>query len=362
MDEWHGRVRVGFVLAGLAVGLSSCGWAEWSGPVRTPVAPAGGGAAAAPSETERYQVQRPPVRVDTLPDLPAIKPDPEAPLAATPPSGAPSPATKARAASPATVVVTAEAGDTVYALSRRYRVPTRTIIETNRLEPPYRLVVGQRIVLPQRRDHIVSTGETLYSLSRMYGVDLPLLASANGLVAPYSIRAGQAIRIPDTANLPPPAAPPLASGDTLPVRAQSGVEPPAPTTLPAITGAGFAWPVEGRVISGFGPKPRGLHNDGINISAPRGTPVLAAENGVVAYAGNELRGFGNLILVRHDAGWVTAYAHNDALLVKRGDVVRRGQEIARLGSSGNVSSPQLHFQLRRGKTPVDPAQHLTRGS
>jgi murein DD-endopeptidase MepM/ murein hydrolase activator NlpD len=120
----------------------------------------------------------------------------------------------------------------------------------------------------------------------------------------------------------------------------------------------FMWPVNGKIISRFGPKDGGLHNDGINISAPRGTRVVAAENGVVAYAGNELRGFGNLLLIKHADGWITAYAHNDQLLVQKGDKVVRGQAIARVGSSGNVSSPQLHFEIRRGAEPVNPMKYL----
>lgn len=119
-------------------------------------------------------------------------------------------------------------------------------------------------------------------------------------------------------------------------------------------------PVNGRVISGFGPKGGGLHNDGLNIAAPRGTPVLAAENGIVVYAGSELRGFGNLLLVNHADGWMTAYAHNEALLVKRGDIVRRGQAIARVGSTGSVDTPQLHFEVRRNSRPVDPQPHVRR--
>ncbi len=130
-------------------------------------------------------------------------------------------------------------------------------------------------------------------------------------------------------------------------------------TQPAIHGNGkFLWPVNGKIVSPFGPKDGGLHNDGINIAAPLGTPIHAADNGVVVYAGNELRGFGNLLLVRHVDGWVSAYAHCDALLVKRGDNVKRGQVIARVGQSGNVTSPQLHFELRRGAEAVDPLPQL----
>jgi murein DD-endopeptidase MepM/ murein hydrolase activator NlpD len=120
----------------------------------------------------------------------------------------------------------------------------------------------------------------------------------------------------------------------------------------------FLWPVRGRIISRYGPKKGGLHNDGINIAAAAGTNVVAADDGVVAYAGNELRGFGNLLLIRHSEGWVTAYAHNADLLVKRGDKVKRGQAIARIGSTGNVASPQLHFEIRQGTDPVDPLKYL----
>ena len=112
------------------------------------------------------------------------------------------------------------------------------------------------------------------------------------------------------------------------------------------------------MLSSFGAKAKGLYNDGINISASRGTPVLAAENGVVAYAGNELRGFGNLLLIKHSGGWVTAYAHNETLLVRRGQKVKKGQVIAKVGSTGAVSSPQLHFELRKGKRAINPEKYL----
>jgi murein DD-endopeptidase MepM/ murein hydrolase activator NlpD len=131
------------------------------------------------------------------------------------------------------------------------------------------------------------------------------------------------------------------------------------TVTPPPRGSGkFLWPVNGKVVSAYGVKEGGQHNDGINIAAPLGTPVRAADNGVVAYAGNELRGFGNLLLIRHADGWVSAYAHCDALLVKRGDQVKRGQVIARVGQTGAVSSPQLHFELRKGGTAVDPTSEL----
>lgn len=139
----------------------------------------------------------------------------------------------------------------------------------------------------------------------------------------------------------------------------ASAQPGATATQPAAHGNGkFLWPVNGKIISPFGVKDGGQHNDGINIAAPLGTPVHAADTGVVVYAGNELRGFGNLLLIRHDNGWVSAYAHCDALLVKRGDTVKRGQVIARVGQSGNVNAPQLHFELRKGAEAVDPIGQL----
>ena len=120
----------------------------------------------------------------------------------------------------------------------------------------------------------------------------------------------------------------------------------------------FRWPARGRVISGSGAMTNGQQNDGINLALPEGTPVHAAEDGVVAYAGSELKGYGNLVLVRHSNGFVTAYAHASEIMVKRGDQVRRGQVIAKSGQTGNVTSPQLHFEIRKGSTPVDPTQYL----
>jgi murein DD-endopeptidase MepM/ murein hydrolase activator NlpD len=138
--------------------------------------------------------------------------------------------------------------------------------------------------------------------------------------------------------------------------------PPPETTAKTAEAVGslpsFRWPVRGRVIASFGPSPNGLQNDGINLAVPEGTPIKAADDGVVAYAGNELKGYGNLVLVRHSNGFVTAYAHASEILVKRGDQVKRGEVIAKSGQTGNVTSPQLHFEIRKGATPVDPAQYL----
>ena len=139
---------------------------------------------------------------------------------------------------------------------------------------------------------------------------------------------------------------------------------PAPEPAPqaaAKSDLSFRWPVRGRVIQGFGPKTSGGQNDGINVAVPEGTPIKAAEDGVVAYAGSELKGYGNLVLVRHANGFVTAYAHASELNVKKGETVKRGQVIGKAGATGNVTSPQLHFEVRKGATPVDPTTYLSGG-
>jgi murein DD-endopeptidase MepM/ murein hydrolase activator NlpD len=315
-------------------------------------------------------------------------------------------------------------GDTVYGVAQRFGVPVRTLIETNGLKPPYRLVAGQRLQVPVRQEHVVQQGDTLLAISRIYGVDQSSLASVNNLKPPYALKAGQRLILPgridaNVAAMPPeqqdiytaPTASDAGTGGSMAVEQlpaptspqapkqsppkQQTVEPstapstPGPieplapekpaakttTTKPAdtevaaipaqpepvpgpLSGERFMWPVKGKIISNFGPKKGGLNNDGINIAAPAGTSVIAADNGVVAYAGNELRGFGNLLLIRHADGWVTAYAHNEKLLVKRGEKVKRGQTIAQIGSTGNVSAPQLHFEIRKGTDPVDPLKYL----
>lgn len=268
-------------------------------------------------------------------------------------------------------------GDTVYGIAQRNGISTRSLIDWNGLRPPYVLQVGQSLRLPQSQGYVVQRGDSLYVISRRFGVDMASLARANNLREPYTIRVGQRLTLPTgtgpasvqaaavrSTALPPPSS---ASQNRVLSAPLPDVKPSAPTRKssvksvpepPASAGSGFVWPVEGRVVSGFGAKGDGLHNDGVNIAAPRGAPVRAVENGVVAYAGKEIRGFGNLLLIKHEGGLITAYAHNDALLVARGDKVTRGQVIAKVGSSGGVDSPQLHFEVRQGTRAVDPARYL----
>jgi len=254
---------------------------------------------------------------------------------------------------PASGAVTVQRGDTVYAISRRYDLPVREVIAANRLRPPFIIKVGDVLKLPVARRHMVGRGDTVYNISRRYGVQQSELVRLNQIAPPYTIKLGQVLTVP------PPAPPPTPAPAQSQPQARPSSKGLALAEPPPRAGRGFLWPVKGRVVSRFGAKQGGLHNDGINIAASRGTEIRAAENGVVAYAGNELRGFGNLLLIKHAGGWMTAYAHNDRLLVGRGERVRRGQVVARLGSSGSVATPQLHFEIRRGTKAVNPSPLLT---
>lgn len=262
-------------------------------------------------------------------------------------------------------------GDTVYSIARRHKLSPRALIDANNLRPPYALTIGQRLVLPQGRLHTVRRGEYLASIARRYDAEVFVIARINGVRAPYTIYPGQKLRIPRSsgvggvqwARVPNPSgsrpAPANATRDTRPsakvASAPTRTQVPAP---PDRRGGKFAWPVQGKIISDFGGKDKGLFNDGINIAVAEGTDVKASENGVVAYAGNEIRGFGNLLLIKHSGGWVSAYAHNSRLLVKRGDTVKRGQVISKSGRTGSVTQAQLHFELRKGSRAVDPQKYM----
>jgi murein DD-endopeptidase MepM/ murein hydrolase activator NlpD len=300
-------------------------------------------------------------------------------------------------------VVTVQRGDSLYKISRRYNVRLRAIIDANNLKPPYTIFPGQKLRMPVTGVHVVARGETVYQIARRYGAEPGALVRLNRIAPPYRLYAGQRLVLPagasSQASARAPATQTAAQTGARPVdqrastttrnRAQTSTRPSTrsrPTTSPAPrkvlppkrvvvkrepsispsvkpppSGGGFLWPLNGgRVLSRFGTLGKGLQNDGINILAPRGTPIRAVQNGVVAYSGNELRGFGNLLLIKHTGGWISAYAHNDQLLVKTGDQVRRGQVVSRVGSTGSVDKPQLHFELRRKNRAVDPERYLGR--
>lgn len=254
-------------------------------------------------------------------------------------------------------------GYTLYRVAREENIPIRSLIEANNLQPPYALRSGQHLIIPSARFHVVRRGDTVYSISRTYGVDMATLTRTNHMQHPYTIKLGQKLLLPSKVNSQvASASSETPSAPSVPERrpvdanypAPAASLPKAPLPAPPTIDGDFVWPAQGRIISSFGAKENGMHNDGINIALPAGTPVKAAQSGVVAYAGNELKGYGNLLLVRHANGWMTAYAHNSKLLVKRGDTVMRGQTISLAGSTGSVTSSQLHFEVRKGAKAVDP--------
>lgn len=265
------------------------------------------------------------------------------------PSPIPTPRTKPRApnvqvassSSTSSSNITVRGGDTVYAISRRHNVPVRSIITANNLRAPYLLRPGQSLKILASSIYTVKRGDTVYGVSRASNVQMSELVRMNGLKSPYALNVGQRLNIPGQVS------------SSSAREAQVAIAPPR-----QISGKGFMWPIRGRVLSNFGPKQAGYHNDGVNIAAPFGSSVFASETGVVVHADNKLSGYGNLILIKHQNGWVTAYAHNEALMVKKGQQVSRGDIIAKVGQTGRVSRPQLHFEMRKGSRAVNPTQYL----
>jgi murein DD-endopeptidase MepM/ murein hydrolase activator NlpD len=320
--------------------------------------------------------------------------------------------------------VTVAPGETIDTLASRYGVPASAIMQANNLSGPAALRPGQHIVIPRYNYaaagapvstmphpakppttvgaaapiapaptasttagnvHVVAPGETLMSISRHYHKPLGRIATVNHIPPSTHVKVGDRIVIPG--HVAPALRQPAVAAAPTPAVAAPKAQPPARTaqatpaaettssariastgpqaTADAAASGGapsFRWPLRGRVIAGYGSKPNGQQNDGVDLAVPEGTAVHAAEDGVVAYAGSELKGYGNLILIRHSNGFVTAYAHTSEIMVKRNDTVRRGQVIAKSGQTGTVTSPQLHFEIRKGSSPVDPAQYLPTGT
>lgn len=297
----------------------------------------------------------------------------------------------ARPAVPGTHVVVG--GETLASVARMYGVSPAALGAANNIAPGNTVRTGQTLVIPPGGNGASQTHAAQAVAQPALAAKPPQVATAPNTLSvpgkPASQPATVAAKPLTTApvlsqNLTPPAAaqtataaakpapaPKVAAAPTQPVAKSSAPEPKVETAAkvtpaddaddgPRASGSGpqFRAPVRGRVIASFGPKPGGAHNDGVNFAVPEGTGVRAAEDGTVAYAGNELKGYGNLVLVKHADGYVTAYAHNSELSVKRGDTVRRGQIIAKAGQSGNVNSPQLHFEIRKGSTAVDPSRYV----
>ncbi len=278
-------------------------------------------------------------------------------------------------------------GDTLRGIANKIGAGSQVIAEANGLVDPYIIQPGQRLKITGGRYHQVNAGETGIAIARAYGAPWREVVALNDLEEPFILRVGQKLLLPATTPANPSdmsieqraaafdldiddivtgGEPALAGGSAAsePSDWRKAISPNKQRNGTIITPAGFAgrfdWPVKGKLLSGFGSKGGGKVNDGLNIGVPQGTPIRASGDGVVAYAGDEIGVFGGLILIKHGDGWVTAYGHAEKLDVVRGQKVKMGDVIGRAGESGYVQEPQLHFEIRKNRKPVNPLNHLPR--
>jgi lipoprotein NlpD len=257
------------------------------------------------------------------------------------------------------------------------------IARENAILPPYTVKLGQKLRIPGGRYHVVRKGQSGIAIARAYGVPWARIAELNKLAEPYILREGQRLVLPSQQEAASMSIEQRAEAFKLQDRRyrhrrrarachqRDAASAPAdhPAGRPAADHAGrprpprastalFAWPIEGKIVRPFGPLANGARNDGINIAAAEGTPIYAAADGTVAYVGTDVAIYGGLILLRHGDGWLTAYGHAERLQVVRGQAVRKGQLIGYVGQAGLADQDQLHFEIRQGRTPVDPRAHL----
>lgn len=267
-------------------------------------------------------------------------------------------------------IVPVEAGDTIYTVANRYGVTPRKIILGNQLTPPYLLDGLTTLMLPKPRNHRVKPGDTLDALSERYAVTRHELIRLNQLQSPYTLRPGTTLVIPrtldysmlDLPGINPSSKIKVVPGAELPATSSTTnttTTSSAPAEPLAAGALAFGWPVNGQVIETFGLVSSGVKNDGINIAGNLGDAVVSSYDGTVAFIGKDLKSFGNMILIKHDNGWITAYAHLGDIGVTEGQNISKGERIGSIGQSGKVRQPQVHFQIRKSRQPVDPLQYMS---
>ncbi len=233
-------------------------------------------------------------------------------------------------------------GDNLYKLARKYKVSNRHLIDQNNLKPPYMLKEGDILKIPsKRKTHIVVARETLTAISRKYNVSISELAQVNNIKTNANLYIGQVLMLPYKAK--------LTHKQILNKKIFKA----------SVKKAKLIMPLEGEIIKNFGPNKDGTHNDGVNIKANYGAPIKAAANGKVVYVGSELRGYGNLIIIKHAGNYLTAYAHNKEIFVEKNQQITQGEIIGTVGKSGKVAIPQLHFGLRQGRKAVNPLKYIS---
>jgi murein DD-endopeptidase MepM/ murein hydrolase activator NlpD len=299
-----------------------------------------------------------------------------------------------------TGVHTVAMGETLVGIARAYRLLPGDLLAANALTAYVRLRPGMRLEIPPPKAYTVKSGENVFQIARLFGLSPLDLIATNGLRAPYHVRVGQKLDLPRPVLEPEPmiaANEPVAAPRDQVIREVLAAPSPAapivqtqqvaslgrggmmviPPSKPSVTkaslapsaeplsfppmrdsGRSFLKPVQGSVVSGYGPKKDGRVNEGINIAAPKGSPVRAARDATVVYVGDAVEGYGNLILLKHAGGYITAYAHLDRTLVREGQTVKRGTVIGTVGSTGNVDRAQLHFEIRKGRETIDPKRMI----
>ena len=259
-----------------------------------------------------------------------------------------------------------KSGDNLYSISRKLNLSISSLIKLNKIAPPYKIFPKQKLILPKRSFHKVKKGETLYSISRQYKTDVYSISKLNNLKNINSINEGQALKIygdlkietknnyrsnDNKAN--------IKKNDSK----KKSLKPIKKTTTnfkqTPNKNFKFMWPVKGKLISKYGKSSDGFFNDGININSKLNQKVGASNDGVIIYSGNEIPGYGNLVLIKHSQNWITAYAHLGTVSIEKGDKVKKGQVIGLVGKTGNVRKPQLHFEIRKGKEAVNPLNYLS---
>lgn len=296
--------------------------------------------------------------------------------------------------------VIVERGDTLYSIAKKNNTTVDDLAKINSMKTPYTLSIGQKLQIRAAQQQTVTAakqqiqpaktvvanqsikrvavkeisvkkGDTLYSLSREYQIPVNDLAVINKLSSPFTLSVGQKLKVPSLDSKEVSSQSVIATNvkqeNAKAVKQETIAQPNVKISsnpkkrLPQISGRSsskFSWPVRGNILSQYGAKNNGLFNDGINIAAALGTAVRAAENGVVAYAGNEVKGMGNLIIIQHSDGWMTVYAHLDSMSVRRGTKVAVGDTIGKIGKTGKVDTPQLHFEIRKGTKAYNPMSYL----
>lgn len=278
---------------------------------------------------------------------------------------------------PSTYVV--KPGDTLRRISDKTGAGSEAIAKVNEIPSPFTIKIGQKLKIPGGRYHRVGKGETGIAISRAYGVEWMRIAQLNEIEEPYVLREGQRLLLPsqtEVARMTPDqraaafrvdiedlitGSEPAVATREQPRPAVASPKVVAPTQAvaePSRFSGRFDWPVRGPILRGFGGFSSGQRNDGINIAVARGSPIGAAADGVVAYVGQDIPAYGTLILLRHGDGWLSAYGYADSITVTRGQKVVRGQTIAKSGTSPYSDEPQLHFEIRNGRKPVNPLTYL----